>query len=227
MEAREQGSGKPFRRVGRHKRTKRFYWYGTPYAKLLRKRKLLAGSISVSEVPSFFEWATARKLEIRTTSAETKRQALVRLAKAEIGVTEVPLGSNAGPRVDYYRRATTLFPFLQRGWPWCAAFVVRMALNAGYNLPRAARTASVWHFTEWARKEGRIVTNRPPKAGDVVILIGQGVHMGIWSAQPKSTVEGNTTADGQYGSQYEGTVVAAKNRSVERDVVYVISLDGL
>lgn len=50
----------------------------------------------------------------------TKGDEVVKVALAEVGVTEVPLGSNSGPRVRQYQAATEL---AGTGWPWCAAFV--------------------------------------------------------------------------------------------------------
>lgn len=50
----------------------------------------------------------------------TKGDAVVKVALAEVGVTEVPMGSNTGPRVRQYQAATDLGG---TGWPWCSAFV--------------------------------------------------------------------------------------------------------
>ncbi len=50
----------------------------------------------------------------------TKGDAVVKVALAEVGVTEVPLGSNTGPRVQQYQAATDLGG---TGWPWCSAFI--------------------------------------------------------------------------------------------------------
>jgi hypothetical protein len=44
---------------------------------------------------------------------------VIEIARNEIGVSEVPVGSNKGPRVEEYLRSVRLGP----GFPWCAAFV--------------------------------------------------------------------------------------------------------
>lgn len=230
LSARPKGSRKGARRVGRNRRTGKFLWLGTPWARILKKRGLLTGTMPAKDVKKFHAWCAARGLEPRTWQVRTKADLLVSMALAEVGITEQPLGSNRGPRVDWYRRATTLFVTLKSGWPWCCAFVARMSLQAGYKLPRAARTASVWAFTEWARRAGRIV-HRAPQPGDVVVLLAEGKHIGFverYDAKNKivHTVEGNTTPDGKYGSQYEGTAVAPKERALG-EVVHVISLGGL
>lgn len=68
--ARPQGTHKEFRRVGRHARTGRFYWYGTTYALALRKRKLLRAVIGSAEHDEFFAWARQQKLEPKLVLAE-------------------------------------------------------------------------------------------------------------------------------------------------------------
>jgi hypothetical protein len=54
------------------------------------------------------------------------------LAMADLGVTEIPHGSNRGPEVDLYLRAVGLDP--EAGaYPWCAAWVctkIQDAANA-------------------------------------------------------------------------------------------------
>ena len=223
--AREATTNRTFRRVGRHKRTGEFYWYTNLYGRFLRSRKLLRGVIGKDEEEAFLEWARENGLEGKTKPAETKREAIVRLATAEAGTVEVPAGSNTGPRVRWYQRATTL---RGSGWPWCAAFCVRMALEAGYRLPRAARSASVWAITEWARASHRLV-RRAPLPGDWVVLLGEGRHIGIVVSVHRdgsiSTLEGNTSSSSA-GSQDNGGGVWPKRRSAS-DVVHVISLEGL
>ena len=227
MLARPEGSHSDWRRVGRHRRTGKFYWYGTDYSTALRHKGKLSGSMEKNDenIAAFQKWARRRGLVVKTeVIKESRRKQFVAFMKSEIGTTEVPLGSNRGPRVDWYRKATTLWPSMQSGWPWCAAFVVRGLLEAGYDLDNDLRTASVANFTAAARKRGAIVS-RKPKAGDVVVLLGPGKHIG-GSLGGSQTVEGNTTPDGMYGSQYEGTAVARKDRS-DDDIIFVIDPDKL
>ena len=47
---------------------------------------------------------------------------VLRVAASQVGVSEVPPGSNRGPEVDGYLRAVGLDPE-QWSYPWCAAFV--------------------------------------------------------------------------------------------------------
>lgn len=221
MEAREKATHKPFRRVGRHKRTGKFYWYGTLYAKYLRARKLLRGTITEGEIKDFTAWCSVKNLQGRNTGAQTKKDRAIEIARGEVGVHESPPGSNTGDKIRAYQATTTLGGTY---WPWCAAFVVWVLLRAGYNLPREARTASVYYFTEWARKAGRIV-ERKPRPGDVVILFGPGKHMGLCVGVGNATIEGNTSSS-EAGSQDNGGEVAARVRS-DSQITYVIDMSGL
>jgi len=229
MEARPKGSHQAWRRVGRHRRTGRFYWYGTSWATHLRHGKKLAGSIDAKDVPAFQAWASSKGLTVRTQSLESRRETFIRLLNAEIGVQENPLGSNRGPRVDYYRKATTLWPSLQTGWPWCQAFIVRIALDAGYDLPRDMRTASVDNFFTAAAKHGLIRHDRP-RPGDVVECFKRGQHVEAVTGEPTHgsypCVGGNTTAPGKHGSAYEGTQVALNMRA-RNNLLRIVDLDRL
>lgn len=222
MEVRAKGSNAKWKRVGRHKRTGKFYWYGTPYAATLRRRKLLRGTILSSEIDEFRDWAQMKGLVARARVAESTGDAIVRIAIQEIGVREIPPHSNRGPRVSQYQRATNLWKTLKGGWPWCSAFVVWTAKQAGVNLPKDMRTASVWHFTQAARKHGMIVAS--PKPGDAVVLFAEGRHIGIVeSYDPKTrilhTIEGNTSSTG--GSQVNGGEVASQKRSLLQAVYFI------
>jgi len=64
------------------------------------------------------------------------------VAVGELGHMEVPLGSNAGPKVEKYLASVGLGP----GFAWCAAFVYWCASQVGANaLPRAGAVEKMWH----------------------------------------------------------------------------------
>ena len=78
---------------------------------------------------------------------------MVRLAKGEIGVSEVD-GTNCGERVNEYKAATWLDS--EKGWPWCAAFIcwlVREAIEKESVLFYRPQTAGAWDFENWAKKQ--------------------------------------------------------------------------
>lgn len=89
----------------------------------------------------------------------------LRVAVAELGVREIPDGSNSGPRVRQYQAATWL---PGTGWPWCAAFVNWAYRQAGYVLPD--RSAGAWDLVDRAVRNGWAVTVPPSgvRPGDIV-----------------------------------------------------------
>jgi len=70
-------------------------------------------------------WATLFGVEIEprvaTSSSALLAQTLIK-ASGEVGVREVPPGTNRGPRVDQYLRSVGVDP-AQGSFAWCAAFV--------------------------------------------------------------------------------------------------------
>lgn len=83
------------------------------------------------------------------------------VALKEVGVKEIPAGSNWGPRVSQYLRAAGInFPA-----PWCAAFVTWVLKRIGYTVTTPG-PASVESWVVWAQKHGKIVER--PFRGDIV-----------------------------------------------------------
>lgn len=133
------------------------------------------------------------------------------IAAAEVGVMEVPPGSNRGPRVDEYLESVGLDPS-DDSYPWCAAFVYwsfqKAAAQLGSENP-CIRTAGV--IDHW-NKAGRAgATRLSPKVviddfsllkpGLIfVISTGEGKgHMGIvenFRDDRLITIEGNTNLPG-------------------------------
>lgn len=124
--------------------------------------------------------------------------AVIAVAKKDLGVKESPIGSNSGPRVNQMLRTTGLGP----GYYWCAAAVAtwgRDALGATWPLPASADCDVLLAF---ARKRKILYTS--PQSGDVFLLIRSGdpddaYHTGIVvsvSSNAVVTVEGNTNGAG-------------------------------
>jgi hypothetical protein len=115
--------------------------------------------------------------------------ALVKLARKEVGVTEVR-NSNCGPRVNEYKAATNLPP--DQSWPWCAAFICFLVREAQTKL-----------------KPGHDI-----KAGDIVVFTFS--HIGLAVADAKDgevlTIEGNTDLAGSR----EGGGVFQKRRPLSK-----------
>jgi hypothetical protein len=151
-------------------------------------------------------------------------EAIVEIAKKEIGVTEIN-GSNCGPRVNEYKAATWLPA--NKGWPWCAAFVcwcVREALTmTGIKETKTfkrPRTAGAWDFENWSKDQDNSTNTKKPHRGDIQsgdIVIFTFSHIGIATSAPDKngnvrTVEGNTDGAGSR----EGGAVLAKTRHISK-----------
>lgn len=151
-------------------------------------------------------------------------EAIVEIAKKEIGVTEIN-GSNCGPRVNEYKAATWLPA--NKGWPWCAAFVcwcVREALTlTGIKETKTfkrPRTAGAWDFENWSKDQDNSTNTKKPHRGDIQsgdIVIFTFSHIGIATSAPDKngnvrTIEGNTDGAGSR----EGGAVLAKTRHISK-----------
>lgn len=136
------------------------------------------------------------------------------LARAALGVTEHPAGSNRGPDVDAYLRTVGLNP--ERGaYPWCAAFVSTMVQRAAADLGVEYR----FHVSASCRALASLNLLREhagPELGDVFVHLnidGTG-HCGfvesIAEGGALETIEGNSDA---HGSRTGGSVVAGFRRA--------------
>lgn len=144
------------------------------------------------------------------------------VATGEIGVEEVPKGSNTGPRVNQYLRAVNLGP----GHPWCMAFVnfcyevAAKKMGVPEPLPNIGHVLTVWNQMPAANKIAADAIRKNPKLllpGDVFILKigtkGNG-HTGIVAkgvSRVYETAEGNTNDDGGR----EGFKVAKRIRKID------------
>lgn len=113
----------------------------------------------------------------------------LRIARAELGVTEHPMGSNTGRRVRQYQAATFLNG---TGWPWCAAFCCWVWERAGHKLPYP--TASAYGMLNWAQGAGWAKPSHALVPGDLVVFnVGSG-HIAIferWEGNLIHTIDGN------------------------------------
>ena len=148
-------------------------------------------------------------------------QALIDIARAEIGVEEIN-GTNCGPRVNEYKAATNLPP--TKSWPWCAAFIcwiVREALlKSGKKETKTfkrPRTAGAWDFENWSLAQDNSTQTKKPHRGDILpgdIVVFKFSHIGLAISAPDKngnviTIEGNTDGAGSR----EGGAVLRKTRS--------------
>lgn len=165
------------------------------------------------------------------------QRAVVNLAEDQLGNHEVPLGSNRGPEVDRYIRASGLDP-ARGSYPWCMAFAYWVHASAATEIggkttcPRTAGVARAWHklvsrgLPHWTAAQiraGEVVlepgdvffrATTPKDAALVLRGHTRPGHCGIvWRTAPEveiQTIEGNTN---DLGSR-EGHRVAQRTLAI-------------
>lgn len=134
---------------------------------------------------------------------------LLAIASGEIGVREAT-GNNDGERVETYLKAVNL----QRGQPWCAAFISWVFMKEGYAQPRTAW--SPFLFVERVKtksiKPGNILGIWFPELKRIA-------HVGLVEKQEGDwivSIEGNTNIIGSR----EGDGVYRKRRLAKSIYAY-------
>lgn len=142
------------------------------------------------------------------------KDAVIKVARGELGVTESPPGSN---RVKYWDD----WPGWQ-GQPWCVAFLWWCFHRAGEGMAffGGGKTASCGTLLRWYQAQGLTVPTDEVQPGDIVILnfhrTSAPEHCGIVESVTHgptlyvTTIEGNTSLGD--GSQDNGGCVARKTR---------------
>jgi CHAP domain-containing protein len=122
-------------------------------------------------------------------------QAMVNLARAEIGVTEQPPGSNESPRIAQFRQATAGSGV----GPWCAYFTSWAAREAGVPLgDNGQGFGRVDDVYAWAQKTGKAIPNTggevKPQPGDLIVWDEHiGVVESVGTDGTINTIEGNSS----------------------------------
>lgn len=156
----------------------------------------------------------------------TPRGKALRWMTKHRGCTEQPPGSNTDKRVDGIRAAQRALGAWLIGLAWCGTWVAA-ALRAAGVVGVTFRLASVANIEDDARA-GRAPffrwvapgNWRQVLRGDLVVLFGRGVHVGMVRAFKwvrgigwvVITEEGNTSRPGQTGSQSDGGVSTRRER---------------
>lgn len=149
------------------------------------------------------------------------KEKVIEIARADLGYTENPPGSNMTKYGEAYG---------MNGVPWCVEALWDWFNQAGERMAffGGGKTASCSVLLRWYREQGLTVRVSEVQVGDIVLLnfnggkdpehcglvVEKGPLAGTWY-----TIEGNTTP-GEEGSQDNGGCVARKLRSV-RNIVAV------
>lgn len=142
---------------------------------------------------------------------------LAQIAARDLGLGEQPKGSNKGPQIEKFLRATDLDG---DGWPWCAAavsyWVQQWAKLNGWK-GRVPRLAAVAQFPVWAAKNG-VKCSTKPSVNDIVVF--KFSHIGVVAAVGPDwieTIEGNTNDEGSR----EGFEVARRRRALDQCRLFI------
>ena len=142
---------------------------------------------------------------------------VIEIARADLGYTENPPGSNRTKYWDAYD------PKMQ-GQPWCVCFLWWVFQQAGERMAffGGGRTASCSVLLRWYREQGLTVPVQQAQPGDIAIYNFSGtiepehcgliteVKMAITTIASVKSIEGNTTTSN--GSESNGGCVAEKTR---------------
>lgn len=146
-------------------------------------------------------------------------QTLISIANAEVGVTEKPLGTNRGPRVDEYQRRTGYQP----GVFWCLCYLYWCLDETCQKLDidnPFIRTGGCDQFVAWAR--GKNILKTSPESGDFGFVIQNGndaTHVFLVvsvAGSTMTTLEGNSNM----GGSSNGIAVVRRTRQMKSSYVY-------
>jgi hypothetical protein len=122
--------------------------------------------------------AADQKISAARASTACSRK-LIATEQAEIGVHEIPDGSNDGPRVRVYQAVTGAFRA-----PWCASFQMWALKTARLGFPKTAwsgaiadNSAGVFYIVGWARAHGWL--RAVPKPGMLAAFMDRLGHIGL------------------------------------------------
>lgn len=138
--------------------------------------------------PTSFITRAAARAKTMPAPVEPWAVRIVATERHELGVREVPLGSNDGRRVSFYQRATGAFRA-----PWCVSFQQAMRLLVGWHTI-ANSSAGVFYTVAWAKSRG--IAFATPRVGDWVAFLDRLGHMGLVSRVVRGgfySIEGNAS----------------------------------
>lgn len=143
---------------------------------------VLTGKVNRPTV--YFQRVQRRVAALKRIAAERARTGCARKviadARAELGVYEIPDGSNDGPRVRYYQAATGAYRA-----PWCVSFVQKMFGLARVGSPHAwagaiaDNSAGAFYVASWAQAHGWL--RAIPKPAFIVVFRDHLGHAAIVS----------------------------------------------
>ena len=166
----------------------------------------------------------SKRLALLVQPRLSKREQALRVAKAEIGVTEHPAGSNDGKRVREYQSTTGAYR-----QPWCASFQNWVLRQVGVRIDHVnmAYCPSIVDAARAGRDGLRVVSVADALPGDWALFDwardGVSDHIGMLATRVAAdgsfrSVDGNTSIS---GSQSNGGAVLLRDRNESQVLVFV------
>lgn len=159
----------------------------------------------------FIDPATVSALQLR----------IVKRALRDVGLCEIPKGSNRSPRIDrYLKDAGVPNAVIQSGAGyWCAAWVGAVYRDCGAKVPNGYAACQSW--LTWGAKTGYL--KKTPTVGAVVLYGNAGTshHCGIVLRTDNGyllSIESNTSLNGY---SREGLLCGLKEIAVDKVLGYV------
>ena len=143
--------------------------------------------------------------------------AVIAIARREIGTVERPKNSNNVKYNTWYYKQEVYDGKNGAKYPWCMAFVQWVFNEAGFPLPY--KTASCSALLNWYKTNTPELVHSEPQRGDIVIYKG---HTGIFEKigpDPKYmyVIEGNTAV----GNDDNGGAVMERYRKVSAALAFI------
>jgi hypothetical protein len=141
----------------------------------------------------------------------------VEVAITQLGVQEIPKGSNAGPEVEIYLKSVGL----KKGYSWCMAFIYWCTQQASVKTAIKNPLKKTGGVLDQYNSSSALV-NKTPQPGDIFIMdLGKGLgHTGIVEKVGNDliyTIEGNTNNEGSR----EGYEVCRRQRKTKTIKAYL------
>jgi hypothetical protein len=160
--------------------------------------------------------AIATLLSPSVASGQISDRPVIDTAKAHIGVTEAPLGSNAGPSVEHFLSHVGLGP----GYPWCAAYARTVMDEAGVKRPKVVSAGATDYITRRSIDATDVLRGAAEVPPGSLVIWRRGStwkgHIGVvlrWGQRCGRTIEGNTSP-GHDGAQRDGDGVWLRERCI-------------
>lgn len=166
------------------------------------------------------------------------RERIIEMAEQQLGITELPAGSNKVKFNDWYYEEGHSYFRDSSPYAWCGTFCSYVYYFGGFPMPAIDTILGV-HYVPTLYNKAKALkwVTKEPQQGDLVLFdfINDGKtfaqHIGIfysWIEKNKSftCIEGNTSSN-DAGSQSNGGGVYKRTRNINQVVQFVNLIDNV